>query len=133
MASQMERLRESLDQIESRGLGGLIVGLVGGTSMTVFFEFWELLGSLGMSIRQPFAAFAGALASLIQGSIGGPVVMLEAAAQTGVVSVTEGLWATLGIFAWPATMVAVMAGLYIFAEAWKTIDLSPWNFLRNIR
>lgn len=128
-----ERLTNALTNIEDHGLSGLMVGLVGGTFMTVAYNFWELLSSLGSTIMRPFSAFGGALAQLVDGSIGGPVVMLEAAARTGVVSLTDGLFATFGIFAYPITMVAVMMGLWVFAEGWSRIDLSPWNFLKNLR
>lgn len=127
------RLETSMGHVDDDGLSGLMVGLVGGTFMTIAYTFWGFLGSLGQTMMRPFEAFGTALAQLITGSIGGPVVMLEAAAMTGVESVTTGLFSTFGVFAYPVTMFSVVAGLYIFSRGWETIDLSPWNFLRNLR
>ena len=130
----MDRLRESLRLLRQEGgLPQLMIGLVAGTFVTITFNIWQFVEALGETIMAPFQAFATALASLITGSIGGPVVLLEAAVQTGVVSVTEGLFATFGLFAYPITMASVMLGLYIFAAGWQRIDLSPWAFLRGLR
>lgn len=127
----MERLRAALDVTDEEGLSGLMVGLLGGTFMTITFAFWDLISGLGATLMAPIRALGDSLATLVTGSIGGPVVMLEAAVQTGVESVTVGLWSTLGIFAYPVTMISVMAGIYIFARAWERIDLKPWGFLRT--
>jgi len=130
----MDRLRESLRLLRQEGgLPQLMIGLVAGTFVTVAFNVWAFIEALGGTILAPFQAFASALATLVTGSIGGPVQLLDAAVQTGVVSVTEGLFSTFGLFAYPITMVSVMLGLYIFAEGWDRIDLSPWNFLRGLR
>lgn len=128
-----ERLTSALDNIDDHGLSGLLKGLIAGTFMTAFFQGWAFIESLGGTIMKPFAAFGDALARLVSGSIGGPVVMLEAATQAAVESLLTGVWGELGIWAYPVTMVSVVAGIYIFARAWEAIDLSPWNFLRNLR
>lgn len=129
-----DRLDDAFSRLSGNSdLGDLMVALLAGTFMTLAYQFWAFIESLGGAIMKPFRAFASALASLVTGSIGGPVVLLEASVQTGVESVTEGLFSTFGIFAYPVTMVAVMLGIYIFSVAWRKIDLSPWNFLRNMR
>lgn len=128
-----DHLSNALGWIDRRGLAGLMVGLVGGTFMKFAYQIWAFMESLGATIMKPFAAFGDALAQLIQGSIGAPVIMLEAAAMTGVESVTNGLFSTFGVFAYPVTMVSVVAGIWIFARAWEEINLSPWNFLRSLR
>lgn len=130
----MDRLQESLSLLRREGgLPELMIGLVAGTFVTIAFNVWEFIETLGATIMAPFTAFADGLATLVWGSIGAPVVMLEAAAQTGVISVTEGLFSAFGIFAYPVTMIAVMAGIWIFARAWSAIELSPWGFLRSLR
>lgn len=131
---QESRLDLTAEQLEKQGgLVGLLVALLGGTYVTIAFNLWDMIDSLGETIMRPLRAFAGALATLIRGSIGGPVVMLEAAVQTGAASVTEGLFSTFGLFAYPVTMISVMAGIYVFAWFWQRIDLSPWGFLRRLR
>lgn len=130
----MERLQETLRMIRREGgLEGLMIGLVGGTFITVAFNLWEFIESFGQTIILPFVAFGESLATLIRGSIGGPVLILEAAVETAVVSLTEGLFATFGLFAYPIAMLSVMAGIWIFARAWNMIELSPWGFLRSLR
>lgn len=129
----MERLREARSQTADGGLSRLMVSLVGGTAMTIAFVVWRGLESLGDAFMAPFQALATSLATLISGSIGGPVLMLDAAVQTGVESVTTGMWSTFGIFAYPITMVAVMLGIIIFARMWDRVDLSPMGWLRSIR
>jgi len=134
MSSNDDRLDSAYSRVSGEdGLSGLMVALFGGTLMTVGFQFWDLISGLGGTIMAPFQAFGEALGTLVSGSIGGPVELLEAAVDAGMVSLTDGLFAQLGIFAYPVTMLSVMLGIYIFAEAWTRIDLSPWNFLRNIR
>lgn len=129
----MERLREARSQTEDGGLSRLLVSLVGGTLMTFAFVLWNGIESLGETFMRPFKALGEALATLISGSIGGPVLMLDAAVQTGVESVTHGMWSTFGIFAYPITMVAVMLGIIIFARMWERVNLSPLGWLRSMR
>jgi hypothetical protein len=128
-----DRLDQALDVTDSRGLSGLMVGLLGGTFMTVAYTTWGAIESFGATLFRPINALVDSLATLITGSIGGPVVMLEAAASTGVQSVTTGLFSTFGIFAYPITMVSVMLGIYVFARFWERIDLSPWGWLGDLR
>lgn len=133
--SDPEETLETTSRIMTRegGLSGLMIALMGGTFATIAFTFWDFIESLGQTIMAPFRAFAEALSTLITGSIGGPVVMLEAAAQTGVQSLTEGLFSTFGIFAYPVTMFAVMSGIWVFAQFWQRANLSPWAFLQSMR
>lgn len=128
-----QRLSNALNWTDERGLAGVILGLITGTFMTVFYNLWDLIDSAGETIMRPFRAFGGALAELVEGSIGGPVMLLRASVSAGVESLTQGVWGELGIWAYPVTMLSVMLGIYIFARAWEEIDLSPWNFLRNLR
>lgn len=128
-----QRLSNALEWTDERGLAGVILGLITGTFMTVTYELWALIGSLGSTVMAPFQAFGTALGELVEGSIGGPVQLLQASVQAGVESLTNGVWGQLGIWAYPVTMVAVVAGLWVFAEGWKRMDLSPWNFLSSLR
>ena len=128
-----QRLANALNWTDRRGLSGVLLGLITGTFMTAFYNLWDLIDSAGQTIMRPFQAFGAALAELVEGSIGGPVQLLQAATQAGVDSLVNGVWGELGIWAYPVTMVSVMAGIYVFARAWEEIDLSPWNFLRNLR
>lgn len=133
MVDGSSRLDDALSNIRSDGVTGTFEGILVGTVMTLAYVAWDAIESLGSTFLKPIRVFVDSLASLIQGSVGGPVLLLEAAVDTGVQSVTEGVFAELGLFAYPITMIAVMAGIYIFATAWAKIDLSPWNFLRNLR
>lgn len=129
----IERLREARSQTEDGGLSRLMVSLVGGTLMTVAFVIWNGLEQLGETFMAPLQALGDALASLITGSIGGPVLMLEAAVQTGVESLSTGIYSTFGIWAYPLTMFAVMLGIIVFARMWERINLSPLGWLRALR
>lgn len=129
----MERLREARKQTEDGGLSRLMVSLIGGTLMTVAFTIWGGIEQLGETFMAPLQALGSSLATLITGSIGGPVLMLEAAVQTGVESLTTGIYSAFGIWAYPLTMVAVMLGIIIFARMWEKVDLSPLGWLRSIR
>ena len=128
-----ERLATALDWTDRRGLAGVILGLIAGTFMELTYGVWRLIRSAGDTLMRPFQAFGAGLARLVEGSIGGPVALLRAATQAGVESLLNGVWGQLGIFAYPVTMFAVALGLYVFARMWEEVDLSPWNFLRNIR
>jgi hypothetical protein len=129
----MERLREAQEQISENGIPGLLKALMGGTLMTIAFTLWSGIENLGATIIKPFTAFADGLATLITGSIGGPAVLLEASVRTGVESLTTGLFAAFGVFAYPVAMVSVMLGIWVFAWFWDRIDLSPWGFLTSLR
>lgn len=129
----MDRLREAQQQISENGLSGLMKALLGGTFMTVAFTIWSGVENLGATIIKPFTAFADSVATLITGSIGGPAVLLEAAVQAGVYSVTEGLFSAFGVFAYPIVMVSVMSGIWVFAWFWERINLDPWGFLTSLR
>jgi hypothetical protein len=60
-----DRLNQALDVTDSRGLSGLMVGLLGGTFMTVAYTFWGAIESIGTTFLKPIRALVDSLATLI--------------------------------------------------------------------
>jgi len=127
-------ISQSSDLISSQGFGGFMKNSVlGGIILAGTFQIIGLIQSAGSTIMAPFRAFGEGIATFIEATFGGPPMILDAGAATAIDSIRRGLVAELGIFAYPVSMVAVMLTLYVFAEGLERIDLSPWNFLRELR
>lgn len=122
------------DEIDARGWQGFIrdYGL-GGLFLAIIYVAIEGVQSLGTTFLAPFRAFASGVASLIDGTFGAPVRVLDAGATATVMSFTDGISAYLGPAAMPVAMVSVVATLWIFQRFWTKVSFSPIDFLRNAR
>jgi hypothetical protein len=107
--------------------------VIGGIILGITYQIIGTTQSIGSTLIAPFRAFGQGMAAFVEATFGGPVRLLEASVMTGVDSIRRGLVSEFGILAYPLTMIVIMIALYIFGEGVRRLDLSPWNFFRNLR
>jgi len=121
-------------EISDRGWTAFIRDFgLGGVFLAVVYTLIEGINSLGGTLMAPFRAFGSGLSTLITGTFGAPVLVIDAGAQATATSFLSGAAAYLGPAALPVSMLSAVATLWIFQQFWKRVQFSPIDFLRNAR
>lgn len=122
------------DEIADRGWTNFIRDFgIGGVFLAIVYTIIEGVQSLGTTFMAPFRAFADGIATLIGGTFGAPVRVIDAGATATVISFTEGASAALGPAALPVAMISAVVTLWIFQKFWSRVQFSPIDFLRRAR
>lgn len=122
------------NEIDDRGWANFVRDFgLGGIFLAIVFAAIETIQSLGTTLLRPFQAFGEGIATLIGGTFGAPVRVIDAGATATVVSFTDGAAQFLGPAALPVAMVSAVAALWIFQRFWTRIQFSPIDFLRRGR
>ena len=122
------------DEIDERGWTNFVRDFgLGGVFLAIVYALIETIQSLGTTLLRPFRAFGRGIATLIGGTFGAPVRVIDAGATATVVSFTDGAAQFLGPAALPVAMLSAVAALWIFQRFWTRIQFSPIDFLRNAR
>lgn len=121
-------------EIDSRGWTNFIRDFgLGGIFLALVYAIIETIQSAGSTLLKPFRAFGDGVATLIGGTFGAPVVVVDAGATASAQSFLNGAAAALGPAALPVAMLSAVVTLYIFQRFWSRIQFSPIDFLRNAR
>jgi len=122
------------DEIDDRGWTNFVRDFgLGGIFLAIVYAAIETIQSAGTTLLRPFRAFGEGIATLIGGTFGAPVRVIDAGATATVTSFTDGAAQFLGPAALPVAMVSAVAALWIFQRFWSRIQFSPIDFLRNAR
>jgi hypothetical protein len=105
--------------VEQYGLGGVLYAL----SLQAI-EFTMNLGSLFLA---PLRAFRDGVAAIIEASL--PDEILRASVSYSAYSLTQGEWAIFGPLTFPVGVVVTMAGVWLFLEMLRRVDLNPLTTL----
>lgn len=120
------------DQISDRGFSNFVRDYgFGGILWAVFAQAILTIEAAGDLLLMPFRALAEGLVSLISAIIGEPVTIVEAGASTAIRSLTTGLAADLGVFAFPLAVAVLMIGIWTFIVMVQRIEFSPLVFIRS--
>lgn len=104
---------------------------VGGISFALILSAIDAIDAAGELLLAPWRALAEGIVSLVGGTLGSAVDIVDAGGSTAVGSFTDGLAAILGPFAFPAAVLIVMLSVYLFIQAALNIELSPRVFLSD--
>jgi hypothetical protein len=104
---------------------------VGGISFALILSAIDAIDAAGELLLAPWRALAEGIVSLVGGTLGSAVDIVDAGGSTAVDSFTDGLAAILGPFAFPAAVLIVMVSVYLFIQAALNIELSPRVFLSD--
>ena len=109
------------DGVVSYARGTLIGGSIaaGGTAIAAFIL------NLQSTILAPVRAFTSSIATFIGGTIGAPVIITDAGAQTSATSFLSGTGALLGPLAFPAAVLVSALGMFLFLMFLRRISVSP--------
>ncbi len=121
-------------EISDRGWTAFIRDFgIGGVFLAVVYTLIEGIRNIGGTIMRPLSAFGEGIATLVTGTFGAPVLVIDAGAQATAASFLSGAAAYLGPAALPVAMLSAVAALWIFQQFWKRVQFSPIDFLRNAR
>ncbi|MDM9627414.1 hypothetical protein QTL95_16015 [Rhizobium sp. S152] len=118
--------------VSSVGLVGLVEQYgIGGVLYATFLEVISAIQSFGGTITAPFRAFGSGLADLVAAAF--PVRIVNEAADFTAFSITRGEWSIFGPFTFAVGIAATLAGLWVFLEIIRRIDLSLFGALLDRR
>ncbi|MFC7087914.1 hypothetical protein ACFQI5_13540 [Mammaliicoccus vitulinus] len=104
---------------------------IGGVLYATFLEVISAIQSFGGTITAPFRAFGSGLADLVAAAF--PVRIVNEAADFTAFSITRGEWSIFGPFTFAVGIAATLAGLWVFLEIIRRIDLSLFGALLDRR
>ena len=114
--------------VSSVGLVGLVeqYGL-GGIFYALFLQVIDFIMNAGSLFLAPLRAFRDGVAAIIEASL--PDEILRASVSYSAYSLTEGEWAIFGPLTFPVGVVVTMAGVWLFLEMLRRVDLNPLTTL----
>lgn len=135
MASAWEIINTAPKLIEREGGFAAFVQNVGLGGVT-FALILEIIGAIqtgGSLLLAGPRALATGIRELIESTIGGSLLILDAGAQNAATSMLEGVARLLGVGTWPLAIAVVMVGMFTFMWFVNRIDFSPLSFIQNLR
>lgn len=112
--------------VEEQGVGGYAQGAVIGTSLSALgVALASFILSIQSTFLEPIRAFTGGIAKYIGGTIGAPVQITTAGAETSAASFASGTAALLGPFAFPLAVLVSVAGMSVFLWWLSNTEISP--------
>lgn len=100
---------------------------LGGVFAQVFLSIIGAIRGAGQTIMAPLEAFGGGLADVVSAVF--PARIINAAADFTAFSITQGDWNFFGPLTFVVGVLAVLAGLYVFMQFLRRVDLSAWSAL----
>ena len=108
--------------------------LIGGSIAAAGTAIVTIIIGIPSTVMAPVQAFASSLATFIGGTIGAPVIITDAGAQTSAASFLTGTAALLGPFAFPLAVAVSALGIFLFIMFLRRISVSPtqlWSRRRD--
>lgn len=101
------------------------MSVIGGTLAALAYAIADLILGMGTTLMAPVRAFASGMATFIGGTIGAPVIITDAGAETSANSFLTGTASLLGPFAFPVAVAVSVAGMTIFLWWLSNTSISP--------
>ncbi|GAB7011771.1 hypothetical protein [Halolamina salina] len=112
--------------VEEQGVGGYAQGAVIGSSLSALgIAIASFILNLQSTIFEPIGAFTGSIADYIGGTIGAPVIITDAGAETSAESLATGTASLLGPFAFPVAVLVSVGGMSIFLWWITNTEINP--------
>lgn len=131
-SSSEEIVEQGADAVDERGVSGATRALlIGGSVFALATTIVEIITGIPGTFMAPLFAFADGFATLIGGTIGAPIRIIDAGSQASAGSFLSGAAAALGPFAFPVAVGVSIAGLYLFLRFLQEISISPLQLIRD--
>ncbi|WP_276298806.1 hypothetical protein [Halorussus lipolyticus] len=120
--------------VSTAGLAGLVKEYgIGGVLYQLFESFIGAIDSAGLVFLAPFRAFGKGLGELVDAVVTSPIQIIAESADYTAFSITGGRYGFFGPATFAVGVLAVIAGLWVFTEAIRRMELSPLRLFRGLR
>jgi len=121
-----DAVEDGTEGVSSKGVGGYAQGAVIGSALSAIgYAIASFVLNIQSTIFEPISAFTGSMAEYISGTIGAPVIITEAGAETSRESFLSGTAALLGPFAFPVAVLVSVGGMSIFLWWISNTEINP--------
>ena len=123
-----DAIEEGSEGVSEHGVSGYAqVGVIGSALAALAYAIADFILSLQGTLFAPVRAFASGLSTFITGTLGAPVIITDAGAQTAAQSLASGTAALLGPLAFPLAVLVSIMGVFIFLWFLRNTSLTPWT------
>ncbi len=105
------------------------MSVIGATLASIGYAISDLILSAQSTLFQPVRAFSSGISTFIGGTLGAPVIITDAGAETSAQSLTSGTAALLGPFAFPVAVGVSVLGVLVFLWFLQNNPITPWSVL----
>jgi hypothetical protein len=121
-----DAVNDGQEGVKEQGVVGYSRGtLIGGSIAASGTAIAGAILSFQDTLLAPVRAFTGSVATFISGTIGAPVIITDAGAETSATSFLSGTGALLGPLAFPAAVLVSALGMFLFLMFLRRISVSP--------
>ncbi|WP_144900885.1 hypothetical protein [Halobellus captivus] len=125
-----DALEDGTEGVDERGVPGYAqAAVIGGILASLGYAISDLILSVQGTLFAPVRAFADGMATFIGGTLGAPILITDAGAETSASSFTSGTAALLGPAAFPVAVAVSVAGILVFLWFLSNNSITPWSIL----
>lgn len=117
--------------ISDRGWAGLLQSGFGTIFLAWVWAATDLIGNIFSTLFSPVRALMGGFATFIEDTIGSGMRVVDAGADTSVLSFESGIGQYAGPFGFALGVVVVILALLALEWWWNKSDFSPWGIFRG--
>ena len=127
-----DAIEDGTEGVDERGVSGFAqAGVIGAALSALGFAIADFILSIQSTLFAPIRAFTDGIATFIGGTLGAPVIITDAGAQTSAGSFASGTAALLGPFAFPAAVAVSVAGVFVFLWFIRNQPINPIAVFRD--
>lgn len=127
-----DAIDEGSEGVQEQGVSGYArASVIGAALSALAFAIADFILSVQQTLFAPIRAFVDGMATLITGTLGGPLVINEAGAQASAQSFLSGVGAALGPFAFPLAVIVSTSGIFLFIYFLSNTSINPLTVWRD--
>jgi hypothetical protein len=127
-----DAVEDGQEGVAEYGVAGFSRGsLIGGTIAAASTAIAGVILAIPDTFLAPIRAFASGFAALISGTLGAPVTITDAGAETAAQSFLTGTASLLGPLAFPAAVLVSALGVMVFLWFIQRSSISPTQLIRR--
>lgn len=127
-----DAVEDGSEGVAAEGVSGYAKqSVIGGALSALSVAISAIILSAQETLFAPIRAFTSGMATFIGGTIGAPVIITDAGAQTSADSFTQGAAAMLGPFAFPLAVAVSVGGMMVFLWFLTNSPISPLSVITD--
>jgi len=125
-----DAINDGTEGVDEQGVSGYAqASVIGGALAALGYAIADFILSVQGTLFAPVRAFSDGIATFIGGTLGGPIIITDAGAETSADSFTSGTAALLGPFAFPVAVGVSVAGVLVFLWFLSNTSITPWSVI----
>jgi len=125
-----DAIDDGSEGVSEEGVPGYAqMAVIGGILASLGYAISDLILSVQSTLFAPIRAFASGMATFIGGTLGAPIIITDAGAQTAASSFASGTASLLGPFAFPVAVAVSVSGVLVLLWFLSNSSITPWSII----